>query len=79
MRIMSNRPGSGIADCIRGIHRLSGGRGSLWRTVLGALFIGVLGNGMTLMNIDSYLQLFIKGVIIIVAVGLDRWRIGRDA
>jgi ribose transport system permease protein len=65
-----------IAAVVLGGTSFSGGRGSLVRTVLGALLIGVLNNGLQLTAVDSYFQLVIKGSIIIGAVLLDRWARG---
>lgn len=62
-----------IAAVVLGGTSFSGGRGSLVRTLLGALLIGMLNNGMSLMNVSSYFQLVIKGLIVIGAVLLDRW------
>ena len=62
-----------IAAVVLGGTSFTGGRGSLLRTVLGALLIGILNNGLTLLNVNFYLQLVVKGTIIILAVLLDRW------
>ena len=62
-----------IAAVVLGGTSFQGGRGSLYRTVLGALLIATLNNGLTLLNAASYTQLIVKGVIIIAAVLLDRW------
>jgi len=62
-----------IAAVVLGGTAFSGGRGSLVRTLLGALLIGILNNGLTLLNVTSYYQFVIKGAIIIGAVLLDRW------
>ncbi|MCC7525589.1 MAG: ribose ABC transporter permease, partial [Chitinophagaceae bacterium] len=48
------------------------GRGSIAGTVIGVLIIGVINNGLDLLNVSSYYQQIIKGIIIIVAVLLDR-------
>ncbi|MBU1387409.1 MAG: ABC transporter permease [Proteobacteria bacterium] len=60
-----------IAAVVIGGASLSGGRGNVWCTLIGVLIINILGNGMDLMNINSYGQQIIKGVIIILAVFLD--------
>lgn len=65
-----------IAAVVLGGTSFGGGRGSLVRTILGAILIGVLNNGLQLTAVDSYFQLVIKGVIIIGAVLLDRWTRG---
>jgi ribose transport system permease protein len=61
-----------IAAVIIGGASLMGGRASIPRTLLGALLIAVLNNGMTLLNVNTYWQLVIKGVIILVAVLVDQ-------
>ncbi|MDZ4766225.1 MAG: ABC transporter permease [Chloroflexota bacterium] len=68
-----------IAAVVLGGTSLTGGRGSLVRTIFGVLLIGILNNGMNLLNIDSYFQFIIKGAIIILAVLIDRWSRGRGA
>jgi ribose/xylose/arabinose/galactoside ABC-type transport system permease subunit len=68
-----------IAAVVLGGTSLTGGRGSLVRTIFGVLLIGILNNGMNLLNIDSYFQFIIKGAIIVLAVLLDRWSRGRGA
>lgn len=62
-----------IAAVVLGGTSFSGGRGSLVRTVLGVLLIALLNNGLTLMNVLSYYQFIIKGLIVVAAVLLDRW------
>ncbi len=63
-----------IAAVVIGGTSLMGGRGGVWGTLIGALLIGVINNGMNLLGISSYFQLVVKGLIIIGAVLLDRLR-----
>lgn len=60
-----------IAAAVIGGTSLSGGVGNIWGTVLGALIMGVLRNGLNLLNVSSYLQQIIIGLIIIVAALID--------
>jgi ribose transport system permease protein len=64
-----------IATVVIGGASLSGGKGSAINTLLGVLILGMIGNIMNLMNIPSYSQQIIKGVIIIIAVLLQRFQI----
>lgn len=61
-----------IAAVIIGGTRLEGGRGYIAGTVLGVLLMGVLNNVLNLMDVSPFLQGFVKGVIIIVAVLVQR-------
>ncbi|MCC8167466.1 MAG: ABC transporter permease, partial [Planctomycetes bacterium] len=63
-----------IASSVIGGASLLGGSGSVWGTLLGAIIMGVIRNGLNLMNVSSYLQKLIIGVIIIAAVLLDSFR-----
>jgi ribose/xylose/arabinose/galactoside ABC-type transport system permease subunit len=63
-----------IASVVIGGTSLMGGRGSVWGTLVGALLIGAINNGMNLLLISSYYQLVVKGLIIVAAVLLDRFR-----
>lgn len=63
-----------IASAVIGGTSLLGGSGSVWGTLLGAIIMGVIRNGLNLMNVSSYLQKLIIGVIIIAAVLLDSFR-----
>lgn len=78
-RITTGQPNAGIAyelDAIAAVviggTSLMGGRGSIAGTVIGVLIIGVINNGLDLLNVTSYYQQIIKGIIIISAVLLDR-------
>ncbi|MCU0514253.1 MAG: ABC transporter permease [Anaerolineae bacterium] len=66
-----------IAATIVGGASLSGGEGTMLGTVLGVLIIGVLRNGLILLNISPFWQTTIIGLVIIVAVAIDKWTVGR--
>jgi ribose transport system permease protein len=61
-----------IAAVVIGGISLSGGRGSIFGTVLGCLIIGVLNNGLFLLDVSPFWQQVIKGFVIIAAVALDK-------
>lgn len=61
-----------VTAVVVGGTSLFGGRGSLWGTLLGALFIGLLLNGMVMLDVGSYMQLVIKGSVLLTAAALDR-------
>ncbi|MDO4643520.1 MAG: ABC transporter permease [Cardiobacteriaceae bacterium] len=65
-----------IAATVIGGTSLMGGIGSVISTAVGALIMGVLQNGLTLLNVTSYLQRLIIGLVIILAVFLDQLRRG---
>ncbi len=78
-RLSSAQPTAGqgyeldaIAAVVLGGTSLSGGVGTILGTIVGALIIGILNNALNLLDITSYYQLLIKGVVILVAVLLDR-------
>ncbi|MCY7356743.1 MAG: ABC transporter permease [Rudanella sp.] len=77
-RIGTGQPNAGagfeldaIAATIIGGTSTTGGTGTMTGTLIGALLIGVISNGLDLLNVSSYYQLVIKGVIIVGAVILD--------
>jgi ribose/xylose/arabinose/galactoside ABC-type transport system permease subunit len=77
-RIISGNPTSGqayeldaIAAVIIGGVSMSGGSGKWYGTVIGALMIAVISNGLDILNVSSHFQLIIKGLIIIIAVLID--------
>jgi ribose/xylose/arabinose/galactoside ABC-type transport system permease subunit len=78
-RVMSGSPATGagyeldaIAAVVIGGTSLSGGVGSMAGTVVGVLIIGVMNNGLDLLNVSSYWQQIVKGLIIVLAVLLDK-------
>jgi ribose transport system permease protein len=78
-RLSSAQPTAGtgyeldaIAAVVLGGTSLAGGVGTILGTVTGALIIGVLNNALNLMNVSPYFQLLAKGVVILIAVLLDR-------
>lgn len=80
-RITTGQPNAGvgyeldaIAAVVIGGTSLSGGVGGVGGTVLGALLMGVINNGLDLLNVSSYYQQIVKGVIIVGAVWMDRSR-----
>jgi len=78
-RLDSAQPNAGlgyeldsIAAVVIGGTSLSGGRGSVAGTVLGCLIIGVLNNGLFLLNVSPFWQQVIKGLVILLAVAVDK-------
>jgi len=78
-RITTGQPNAGvayeldaIAAAVIGGTSLSGGVGTIGGTMLGALLMGVINNGLDLLNVPSYYQQIIKGCIIVAAVWLDK-------
>ena len=78
-RLDSAQPNAGlgyeldaIAAVVIGGTSLSGGKGSILGTVLGCLIIGVLNNGLFLLNVSPFWQQIIKGMVILAAVALDK-------
>ncbi|CDF59020.1 ABC transporter permease subunit [Thermobrachium celere] len=78
-RIGSASPNAGsgyeldaIAAVVLGGTSLSGGEGSITGTIIGAMIIGVLNNGLNLMNVSPFYQSIVKGLVILLAVLLDK-------
>jgi ribose/xylose/arabinose/galactoside ABC-type transport system permease subunit len=63
-----------IAAVIIGGTSLSGGQGTISGTLVGILFIGVIANGMTLLDTPTYWQYAIRGILIFAAVLMNRAR-----
>ncbi|MGR6898183.1 ribose ABC transporter permease [Rummeliibacillus sp. TYF-LIM-RU47] len=61
-----------IAAVVLGGTSLTGGRGWIFGTLVGALIIGVLNNGLNLIGVSSFFQQVVKGIVILIAVLLDR-------
>lgn len=60
-----------ITAIVLGGISVNGGSGKLYNAILGVLIIGILNNGLVLINMSQYMQMIIKGVILIAAVGFD--------
>ncbi|GAC1512212.1 MAG: ribose ABC transporter permease [Ktedonobacteraceae bacterium] len=80
-RLLSGQPTGGdgyeldaIAAVILGGTSFVGGQGSIIGTLIGALIIGVLNNGLVLLDVPFFYQLIIKGAVIVIAVLIDRIR-----
>ncbi|SKC05000.1 ABC transporter permease [Dyadobacter psychrophilus] len=78
-RLDSAQPNAGIsyeldsiAAVVIGGTSLSGGRGSILGTVQGAIIIGVLNNGLVLLNVSPFWQQVVKGLVILIAVIIDK-------
>lgn len=50
-----------------------GGDGEIWRTVLGVLFIALIGNGFDLLGVNPLYERITLGLILLIAVGADAW------
>lgn len=62
-----------ITAVVIGGTSLFGGRGTVWGTLLGALIVGVLRNGLSLAGLDVLYQTLAVGILVIVAVAVDQW------
>ncbi|OXJ31665.1 MULTISPECIES: ABC transporter permease [Burkholderia] len=80
-RLMSGQPNAGvgfeldaIAAVVMGGTSISGGRGAILGTLVGALLLGVLNNGLNMIGVNPYVQNVIKGGIILLAIYISRER-----
>lgn len=74
-RLMSGQPNAGegfeldaIAAVVLGGAAMNGGKGAIIGTLIGAMLLGVLNNGLNLMGVSPYIQNVIKGLIILIAI-----------
>ncbi len=84
-RMYSGQPTAGegaemdaIAAVVVGGTSMAGGSGKLGGTIIGGLIIGILNNGLNLMNVNSFWQDVVKGVVILLAVFVDYIRIQKS-
>ncbi len=82
-RVASGQPTLGaslalesVAAVVLGGVSLFGGRGSVLGVLFGVIFVSVLANGLNLVGVSSYTQMFVLGVALITVLALD-WRLGR--
>ncbi|CRM11516.1 Ribose transport system permease protein RbsC [Pseudomonas sp. 24 E 13] len=80
-RLMSGQPNAGvsfeldaIAAVVLGGASIAGGRGVIIGTLLGAMLLGVLNNGLNMLGVSPYVQSVIKGAIILLAIFISRQR-----
>ncbi len=85
-RLNSGQPGGGtgmefqtVIACVMGGVSLTGGKGKAQGVILGAIFVGILTNGMTLLDVNSYYQKVIQGVVLVLAIGVDVYKTQRQA
>lgn len=78
-RLDSAQPNAGmsyeldaIAAVVIGGTSLNGGKGTVWGTVIGAVIIGILNNGLVLLNVSPFWQQIVKGFVILLAVIIDK-------
>lgn len=64
-----------VAAVVIGGAAMSGGSGTILGTILGAIVLGVLSNGLSLLDVDSYIMQVIRGLVVILAVLIDQIRI----
>ena len=60
-----------IAAVVLGGTSMAGGQGGILGTILGAIIIGIINNGLNLMRMDSFWQYIAKGIVILIAVYID--------
>lgn len=85
-RLSSAQPTAGtsyemdaIAAVVLGGTSLSGGKGRILGTLIGALIIGVLNNGLNIIGVSAFWQQVVKGVVILIAVLLNRFKMAKSS
>jgi ribose transport system permease protein len=63
-----------IAAVVIGGTNLYGGEGTIIGSVIGAIIMGVLGNGLNLLNVSAFWQRVVMGLVIVFVVIFDQWR-----
>ena len=83
-RVANGHPNNGggmemdaIAAVVLGGTSIFGGLGNVWGTIIGVLTMTIIVNGLTLLNINPYIQLIVKGLVIAAAVGVTSIRISK--
>ncbi len=78
-RLFSGNPTAGqgfeldvISAVVIGGTSLFGGAGGMWGTLIGAFTVGIIGNGLTILGVSYYFQLIAKGLIIYIAIFIDK-------
>ena len=79
-RLFSGSPVAGqgfeldvVASIVIGGTSMNGGTGSMIGTLIGAFMVGAINNGLTILGVEYYYQLMAKGLIIFLAILIDRW------
>ena len=78
-RVNSGQPTAGnayeqsiISACVLGGIRMGGGEGNMEGVFIGVMFMGILTNGMVLLNVPEFWQMFVRGLVLLAAVSFDR-------
>lgn len=78
-RVNSGQPTAGnayeqivMSACVLGGIRMGGGEGNMEGVLVGTMFMGILTNGMVLLNVPEFWQMFVRGLVLLAAVSFDR-------
>lgn len=84
-QLMASHPATGesyelttIAAVVLGGTSLSGGRGTVGGSVIGALILGVLNDGLVMVGVSSFWQTVIKGMVVVLAVVIDQYQLSKQ-